>query len=248
MRRHVLCLAVILSLLGAERARAGEDYFLLMFGSQAIPNDPNYSHSYATFVRVSWPGDGPCPPGGGVIEAHTISWLPCNMVVRVWALLPEPGRNFDLDTTIRWCQCNDMRTSMWGPYRICPDLYYRAVKRVAELESGRVRYKANDAGYRSDRVSNCIHGVSTVVQGPRLRVLSPGWGESASYFILQEFEPWVIQPGCSHYWVSSALGLDQYPIIYRGYTSPRSGALLGPVRRLLGGERDVVATYGPPVR
>ena len=248
MRLRALFLVLAVSVLGAERARAGEDYYLLMFGSQTVPSNPNYSHSYATFVRVSWPGDGPCPPGGGVLEVHTISWLPCNMKVRVGALLPEPGKNFDLDTTIRWCLCNDMRVSMWGPYRICPELYSWALDRKAELESGQVRYKANDMGRRSDRVSNCIHALSTVVEGPRLRVLSPGWGEPASYFILQEFEPWVVQPGCTHYWVSSALGLDQYPIIYRDYTSPRSGAFQGPIRRLLGGERDLVATYGPPIR
>lgn len=239
--------AVLLSLACTGAARAGEDYFLLMFGSQRVPANPNYSHSFATFVRVTWEGDGPCPQNP-LIEAHTISWLPRNMKVRVLALHPECGHNFDLHTTIRWCLCNDMRVSMWGAYRICPELYYLALRRIARLESGQVEYKANDAGYNSADVSNCIHAISTVIEGPRFRVGSPGWGEPASYYLLQEFEPWIIQPGCTHPWVGSALGLDQYPIIYRDYTDPRSGAIRGPVRRLFGAERDLQATYGPPVR
>jgi hypothetical protein len=45
---------------------------------------------------------------------------------------------------------------MWGPYRIRKDLYDRAAAQRAYLESGAVRYKAADTGYRSARVSNCV--------------------------------------------------------------------------------------------
>jgi hypothetical protein len=239
--------AVLVTLACTGAARAGEDFYLLMFGSQRVPANPNFSHSFATFVRVVWEGDGPCPQNP-TIEANTISWLPTNMKVRVWALHPECGHNFELHETIRWCLCNDMRVSVWGAYRICPELYYRALRRKANLESGQIDYKANDFGYESDDVTNCIHAISTIVEGPRFRIGSPGWGETASYYILKEMEPWVLQPGCTHPWVGSALGLDQYPIIYRDYTAPRSGALRGPIRRLFGGERDLQPTYGPPVR
>jgi hypothetical protein len=75
-------------LVGVSTAHAGDDFFLLMFGSQRTPSDPNYAHSFATFVRASWPGDGPCP-AGAVLEATTISWLPRNGVVRTCALHPE---------------------------------------------------------------------------------------------------------------------------------------------------------------
>ena len=46
--------------------------------------------------------------------------------------------------------------------------------------------------------------------------------------------------------VAYALRLEQYPIIYRDYRNPRSGGLIGPIYRLLGGERNLRATYGPP--
>lgn len=246
MRRFAACLLLLGSLF-AGRASAGEDYYLLMFGAQRVPSDPDYSHSWATFVRATWEGDGPCPVNP-VLEVTTISWLPCNGIVRVLALLPEPGRNWELHETIRWCQCNDMRVSLWGAYRICPELYCRAVRQAALLESGRVRYKAADMGYPTDRVTNCIHAVSSLARGYRLRVATPGWGEPASYFVLKELEPWIIHAGCTHPWVGSALGLDQYPIIYRDFTNPRSSAVFGPIFRLLGGERDLQATYGPPLR
>ena len=37
------------SMLG--RATADEKYYLLMFSAQRIPRNPNYAHTFATFVR-----------------------------------------------------------------------------------------------------------------------------------------------------------------------------------------------------
>jgi hypothetical protein len=248
--RSLLPLAAVLAgafaLTSPPTARAGEAYYLLMFGSQRIPNNPNYSHTFATFVRVRWAGNGPCC-APFVCDAYTISWLPANMKVRVNALCPEPGRNFDLHTTIRWTQCNKMRLSLWGPFPIEKCLYDKALERIAELESGRVRYKANDAGYNSARVTNCIHAISTIVGGRRVRVASPGWGEPASYAILLRMRRWVLDSDNPDYRISSALGLDAYPIIYRDdLAAPRSTALFGPLYRLGGGERGLTPTYGPP--
>jgi hypothetical protein len=124
---------------------------------------------------------------------------------------------------------------------ICPELYFRALRRIGELESGTIRYKANDMDYKSDDVTNCIHAVSTIGEGIKLRVGSLGWGEVASFYVLQELEPWILQAGCTHPWVGSALGLDQYPIIYRDFTNPRSG-FGAPIYRFLGGERELQAT------
>jgi hypothetical protein len=246
-RRFLLPLVLLLAgaVLEPPAARGGEAHYLMMFGSQRIPNSPNYAHSFATFVRVCWAGDGPCC-APFVLEAHTISWLPENMKVRVNALLPECGKNFDLHTTVRWALGNEARTSLWGPYPIEKCLYDRALDRIAELNSGRVRYKADDAGRNSARVCNCIHAISTIVGGARVRVLSPGWGETASYTLLRRMERWILDDTNPEYRVSSALGLDNYPIIYRDeITNPGSG-LFGPLYRLAGGERSLVATYGPP--
>ena len=227
-------------------ATAGEAYYLLMFGSQRVPANPNHSHTFATFAKASWQGPGPCP-ANPVLEAHTISWLPANLKVRTGALRPECGHNFDLHQSLDFAYCTKQRVSLWGPYRIEPELYCRALNRKLELERGHIQYKANDVGYRSDRVTNCIHAVSSVVEGPKLRVASPGWGESASYFVLLEMERWVIsnEPVT---WVGSALDLDRYPILYRDWQNPLSSGAFGPFFRVLGNERNLRATYGPPTR
>jgi hypothetical protein len=219
-----------------------------MFGSQQVPNDPDYAHTFATFVRASWPGDTPCPGPPPCLEARTISWLPRSLVIRTWALEPECGHNFGLHETLRYALANGERVSLWGPYQICPELYALALKQIRLLESGTVLYKANDSWHRTDRVSNCIHAVSATVEGSRLRVASPGWGETASYAVLRRMLPWVVDCDRVHPWVGSALGLDAYPIIYRDLEPPRSGAVVGPVYRLLGGERELQPTYGPPPR
>ena len=107
--------------------------------------------------------------------------------------------------------------------------------------------EAVDSGRPTDKVSNCIHALSSVVDGYRLRVASPGWGEVASYAILKRMDPYIVNCNQVHPWVGSALGLDQYPIIYRDWQAPRSGGIIvGPINRLLGGDRNLQPSYGPP--
>jgi hypothetical protein len=246
--RHSLLalIALICTTVVASRARAGEAYYVLVFSAQRTPAQPNYAHSFATFVRATWPGEGPCPQAPATLEAHTISWLPANLVIRTWAFLPECGHNFELTETLRFALDTDQRISLWGPHQIEPSLYHRALRQKALLESGDVLYKADDTMRKPDRVSNCIHAVSSVAEGYRLRVASPGWGETASHAIMKRFRPWVIDEDQVHAWVGSALGLDAYPIIYRDWQAPRSGAIIGPAYRLLGGERNLRPSYGPP--
>src|SRR3712207_2229106 len=95
MKRCAPWVVLSVSLLWAQPGAAGERYFVLMFGSQQVQTIPDYAHSFAVFVRVSGGGEG------AGFAYHTISWLPANMDLRPFALLPEPGRNFDLHTTLR---------------------------------------------------------------------------------------------------------------------------------------------------
>jgi hypothetical protein len=236
-------LAVLLTLASVGTARADEAYFLLVFGSQRTPPNPDYSHSFATFVKVT--GEGPCLENP-CLEAHTISWLPANLMVRTCALLPECGHNFDLHPTLRYVFDSQERVSVWGPYRIEPELYCRALKQIRLLESGQVRYKAIDAGHHSDEVSNCIHAISSLAGGYRLRILSPSFGETASYYITERLSPWILDEGKTYDWIVYKLGLDAYPLIYRDWQQPpRSGAIRAPINRVLGHERDVCPSYGP---
>ncbi|MBY0231948.1 MAG: hypothetical protein K2W96_21910 [Gemmataceae bacterium] len=237
-------LAVLLALALARPALAGEAYYALVFSGQRIPNDPDHSHTFATFVKVTWQGDGPMAPPAR-FEAVTISWLPANLVVRTRALQAERGNNFGLHETLRWALADGQRVSLWGPFPACPDLYRRAMARAAHLGSGTVRYKANDLLRDSDRVSNCIHGVSQAISPQPLTVFIPGWGEVASYAVFLRMRRLLIDE-MPQTWLVGSLGLHAYPIIYRGNRAPRSGALLGPLYRLLGGERGLQATFGAP--
>ena len=207
--------APLLLLLVAGAAPADEFYFVAMFGSQRIPNNPNYSHTFATFVRAS--GEGPCPTGFTVEESFTISWLPANTIVRTGALLPECGHNFTLPETLAIVLKDEERVSLWGPYRIDETLYNGARWQYSLLQSGEVRYKAVDSFYATDRVSNCIHAVGSSVNGSRPRVLSPGFGEVATFIVLQTFKRYIIDTNQTHEWVFAYLGLDHYPIIRRGF-------------------------------
>jgi hypothetical protein len=240
-RRGIAALLLALACTGGVQAH--EAYFLLMFGSQRTPNDPAFAHTFATFVHATW--EGPCPVSPR-LEVCTISWLPRNLQIRPAALLPEVGQNFDLHTTLRYTLDSGERVSLWGPYQIDRTLFLRAQGQARLLDSGEVCYKGVDSGYTSDRVSNCIHAVSSIAEGHRLHVLIHSWGETASYYVLEEMAPWVLDPSRTHPWVSSALGISRYPIIYRSWENPRSGAIRGTFRRLLGKERDLQPSYGPP--
>ena len=215
-------------LLLAGAAPADEFYYVAVFGSQATPTDPNYSHSFATFVRAR--GDGPCPTSFDVEDCFTISWLPANLKVRTRALLPECGHNFGLRETLDHVLSEGQRVSMWGPYRIDQELYENAVVQVRLLESGHVRYKAIDSGHPTDRVSNCIHAIASPADGYRVRVLSPWFGETASWAVLQRYRPFIYDTDQTYEWVFDYLGLQAYPINRRDYRNPRAG----PLRSALG--------------
>jgi hypothetical protein len=243
-RRHLPAVLFLL-LASVSHAPAQEGYFLLMFGSQRTPPDPAQAHCFATFVRVRY--NGP-QPGVPVVEAHTISWLPENLHIRVGALLPEPGHNFELHQTLRYALAEGQRVSLWGPYQVAPELYWKARQQILLLQSGQVCYKAVDSLYRTDRVSNCIHAIGGAVDGHRVRVLLPGWGETASFVLLRRFSPWIVDPCQTHPWVGRALGLDGYPLVYRDFQPPRSGLFRGAVGRMTGEESAIRSSYGPPPR
>ncbi len=229
MRRSICLPVLLLALLWASPGVAAERYYVLVFGSQQVPPIPDATHTFAAFVRAT---DSPAGPR---LECYTISWLPANLVVRTRALLPEPGRNLDLYATLNYVLANGERVSLWGPYEIDRQVFFRALDQIAHLQSGRVQYKAIDSFYPSSRVSNCIHAVSQVLDKRRVHIASPSWGETASYFVMIRLLPHVIDPCRRHDWVARALGLDRYPILYRDLEPPRSG-LLWTGLRLAGGE------------
>src|SRR5262245_57140744 len=73
----------------AIAAAPGERYFILVFGSQATPKRPKYTHSWATVVRVT----GCNGPEAPTVEEQTISWMPSSFDIQPWSFHVEPGTN-----------------------------------------------------------------------------------------------------------------------------------------------------------
>jgi hypothetical protein len=231
--RYALFLALPLL---ASSARADDFYYVAVFSSQRTPNNPDYAHTFAAFVHAS--GEGACPASFTVEDCVCISWLPAYLVIRTRSLLPECGHNFGLHETIKYALANDERVSAWGPYRIDKKLYDNARRQVGVLESGEVRFKPVDTGYPTDRVSNCIHAVSSCAEGYRLRILSPGFGDTASWVVTQRFRPFILNTDETHEWVYSYLGLQDYPITRRDFDrNPRTGVFWSRIKPLLGIEQ-----------
>lgn len=186
---------------------------MVVFGAHKAPHRPKHTHSFATFVKVM--GDGPLCDGCAV-EAYTVSWLPKSLDIQLGRPNPEPGVNLDLHATLWFVLGSEAKVSQWGPFEIRKELYDRAVARVAELQSGSVEYKALDSGHPAKRVSNCIHALLDLTHDcPAVRIASPLPGDPASYAIARKFEPWFIDAGQVHSWLSDRLGLWAYPITRR---------------------------------
>lgn len=220
-------LAVLATAFSPGTSAAGETYYVIIFGAQRDFAEANHTHTWATFVRVCG------GPQGGWLQHRTISWLPQTLEVRVGSRQPEPGVNLDLYTTLNWALNDGQKVSMWGPFQIEPELYWRSLQQASHLESGEVRYKAVDFGYPTWNTSNCIHAVSDLAGSSRVRVFIPGYGQAASRVVTARLRKDMIEPQQTHPWVADALGLGNYPIRQRAVV----GVLPTFLPRLRGGYR-----------
>jgi hypothetical protein len=195
----------------------GERYYLLVFGSQTTPRVPRFSHTWATVVKTVEASDG----APQVAEVHTISWLPADLALNPWRFTPEPGRNLELDETIRLTLRFREHITMWGPYEIQPQAYRRFLLQKAYMESGRVGYQAIDTvGKGADGSGcDCIHAITDMDPEfdrgyyPLIR-----YGFSGSRFIVRQvFERKLLISEDTHPWLETPLGLCNYPIDRRSY-------------------------------
>src|SRR6516164_6251805 len=154
--RFSMSIAVLMGLASApSRAQeTKESYYMTIFSAQANSRDPRRTHCFATFVKAAGTDDA---AKDSPIEIHTISWMPQSLEIVILRRRPELGVNLDLESSLRWAASKGSRVSMWGPYQISKELYDRAVKQEARLNSGLVLYKAVDRRFRPGTASNCIH-------------------------------------------------------------------------------------------
>ena len=210
----------------AELARAcpppNERYYLLMFGAEAHPKRAKTTHTWATLVTATdVPG---CPEP--VLDVQTISWLPETLDIRPDSAVVEPGKNFDLDTTITESLRTDQAVALWGPYEVWHGFAHRFKVQKAFLDSGRVGYQCIDSRGEAARTGtghNCIHAVTDMdpLFG-RGRYALIFYGQSATKNFVGRImrAPEVIDPPATHDWLLPKLGLDRYPITRRAYPCP----------------------------
>src|SRR5260370_1493400 len=112
---------------------AADCYFVVVFGAERpVIKMPRYSHRFATFVH-QFPD--------GRLEAFSISWLPQTGKVRPLWPCAEPGRNFNLEETLRLRCAHRLLVACWVPYQIHPDLWQLALWQRSRLDILQVLYK-----------------------------------------------------------------------------------------------------------
>jgi hypothetical protein len=211
---HRLAVAIVtLMLLAPAAARAQDRYYLWIFSSQSEPKLPKYTHTWAVFARTG------CLNGQRKVEAFTISWMPATLNIRTYAVRPEPGVNLDLPTTFAFVTSQEERISVWGPYAITRDLYFRAIQQKQRLECGEVQYRAIDPFIRRTNISDCVHAVSDIAPGQtRINYIETVFfGEAAGRRIATAFRRQGLTCPVSEdlRWLEHALGMACYPIIQR---------------------------------
>jgi hypothetical protein len=167
-----------------EGVSARDRYFIVPFAYQNKWNNPEFSHSFISAIRVLADGKRRGLTWGfrrgrfknRDFEAFTISWLPhdfdTNPHRRVFdgfgSLVDAKenkcpisvGRNVRLDETLKLAVSDKNVVGMWGPYEIKKEAFELAVKRKQLLEGGTIGYRADDRLYRKDQVAiNCFHAM-----------------------------------------------------------------------------------------
>jgi hypothetical protein len=190
---------------------------MIPFAYEDKGNHPEFSHSFLSVIRV-FATNGPpkLTPGlptreykGWEFEAFTISWLPADFLTNPHLcvfdglgarLFPKmnhcpilPGRNCSLQETIKLAAEFKNAVCMWGPYEIAKPGFDLGVKRKALLDSGQIKYRADDRLYRKDKVAiSCFHAMAGLDQlYPNGGLFGTGfmmWGFNGTARVLIEYQ------------------------------------------------------------
>ncbi|MDR3638580.1 MAG: hypothetical protein P4L84_32545 [Isosphaeraceae bacterium] len=227
-RTWVRLVAALVLMLGSagKAAWGGEDYYVLIFGSQSNPKLLRNTHTWATFVRAVGEGSD---PRSHTLQVRTISWLPQSLEVHVLRPWPEPGVNLDLYQTLNVVLAHRENITMWGPFVIRKELYDRSLDIHQIIATGAPQYRAVST-QQNILISDCIHAVAAVDPEfgrghyPLIRI-----GKPASRYIARQLmirSP-IDQTLYDNSWLIPRLGLDRYPIeVVPPQRIPQRGCLL----------------------
>lgn len=193
-----------------------ERYFMIPFAYQDEENKPEMSHSFITVIRVFatdkttklTPELPTREYKGWDFEAFTISWLPADFMenphlcvfdgpgARLFASKNKcpisPGKNFNLKDTLKLAANARNAVAMWGPYEIAKPGFDLGVKRMRLLDSGEIKYRADDRMYQKDKVAiSCFHAMAGLDEiYPKGGLLNSGlkmWGFNGTARVLIEY-------------------------------------------------------------
>jgi len=191
-------------------------YFIIPFAYENKGNDPAFSHSFLSVIRVFADDRQPqLDPGltkrtykGREFEAFTFSWIPHDFpenpnlcvfdgfgAVLVPSLNKCPlseGKSFDRPTTLKLAVHEKGALGMWGPYEISKAGFDLAVQRLRLLEQGTIKYVADDRRYRKGLVAiNCFHAIAGLHEPfPNGGIFGTGfkmWGLNGTRQVLLEY-------------------------------------------------------------
>ena len=160
-------------------------YFIIPFAYQNRSNDPEFSHSFITVIRV-FASNKPAKLTPGLktrtyknweFEAYTISWLPADFATNPHLCVFDgfaarviadnndcpvsPGKCFNLAETLTLAANEKLAVCMWGPYEIVKGGFDLGVRRKNLLDSGKIKYRADDRLLRKKNVAiNCFHAMA----------------------------------------------------------------------------------------
>ena len=207
--------AKVLARLGDGR-NTHDRYFIIPFAYENKRNDPGFSHSFMSVIRVLaddkqtklTPGLQKRTYKNREFEAFTISWLPhdfsgnshlCVFEGVGSRIFPKRnvcplsvGRDFKLDETIKLAVNAKNAVCMWGPYEISKAGFDLGVKRLRLLDGGTIKYRADDRLYRKDRIAiNCFHAMAGLYEiYPNGGIFGTGfkmWGINGTARVLIEY-------------------------------------------------------------
>jgi len=205
----------ILARLG-EGKNTRDRFFIIPFAYENKGNNPGYSHSFMTVIRVLadnkqrklTPGIEKRTYKDREFQAFTISWLPADFstnpnlcvfkgfgsrIFPTWNRCPvSPGRSFTLEETIKLAVNAKNAVCMWGPYEIRKEGFDLAVNRLRLLEKGTIKYRADDRLTRKDLTAiNCFHAMAGLTElFPNGGIFGTGfkmWGVNGTERVLIEY-------------------------------------------------------------
>ena len=207
--------AKITARLGAGK-NTRDRYFIIPFAYENEGNQPGFSHSFMSVIRVL-PDNKPSKLTKGIatrsynnreFQAFTISWLPHDFstnpnlcvfkgfgsrIIPAWnQCTATAGKDFTLEETLKLAVHAGNAVCMWGPYEISKPGFELGVKRLRLLNGGTIKYLADDRISRKDRTAiNCFHAMAGLYElYPNGGILGTGfkmWGINGTARVLLEY-------------------------------------------------------------